>query len=328
MPHPIFVTGGNGFIGSRVVRHLTESGYHVRCLLRPTSLTHRIDAVEFEPIIGDIRDLAGLKKSMQGCQGVIHLASLSNWNDINSPLLHDVVVTGSRNVLKAAQHCGNLRTVFVSSIVTISGTKSPVRCDETNPFSLPPRKDYAYALAKRTVEEACLSAAQDGLPVVVVNPAEVYGPDDTDLITAGNLLDFVTSNPVLVPTGGTSIVHVDDVAAGIVAAFHHGRPAERYILGGDNLTVRALAALTLELWGQPRKIITVPNILLMWLAKAGQVWHLPLPFNPAVIPYATRYWFIDSRKAHRELGIHFRSARETLEPTLRWLQKNKTLKTH
>ena len=318
----IFVTGGNGFIGSRVVRHLIEQGYAVRCLLRTTSKTDRIDELEFERVMGDIRDLDSLESGMKGCDGVIHLASLSNWDDIHSPLMQEVVVGGSQNVLKAAQRAGNLRMVYVSSVLGINGSQEPVLQDENSVFTLTNRKDYSYAFAKYEVEQRCQEAVAGGLPVVIVNPTEVYGPDDRELITAGNLVDFAKSNPVLVPHGGTSVVHVDDVAAGIIAAFEKGRVGERYILGGDNLILKELAALTLELLGQDKKIITMPNIIISGLAKLGRALHLPLPFNPAVIPYAVRYWLMDNSKARHELGVDFRSARETLIPTLRWLQEN------
>ena len=317
----IFVTGGNGFIGSRVVSHLIEQGYAVRCLLRPTSKTERIDDLDVERMMGDIRDIASLERGMRGCDGVIHLASLSNWDDIHSPLMHEVVVGGSQNVLQAAQTCGNLRTVFVSSVVAINGTKEPHIQNENSPFELN-KQDYSYAFAKHEVEQRCPKAVREGLPVVIVNPAGVYGAHDTDLISAGDLVDFAKSNPILIPNGGINVVHVDDVAAGIIAAFSKGRPGERYILGGDNLTMRELAALIIELLGQKKKIITLPNIIIIWLAKLVQTLHLPLWFNPTIIPYVVRYWWMDNTKARSELGVNFRSAHETLAPTLHWLREN------
>jgi dihydroflavonol-4-reductase len=178
---------------------------------------------------------------------------------------------------------------------------------------------YVYARAKREAEVLCREAAADGLPVCIVNPGEVYGPHDTALVTAGNLVDFATSWPVLVCAGGTSVVHVDDVADGILAALERGAPGERYILGGDNLTIRQLAAMTLDLLGQRKPILQLPNGLIRALASAGPKLGIPLPFEPAVIPYATLYWFMDNRKARQELGVRFRSARDVLRPTLAWL---------
>lgn len=315
----IFVTGGNGFIGSVVVRRLAQQGHEVRCLLRKTSDTSRIDSVTYERVEGDVRDAASVSHGMRGCDGAIHLASLSNWNDIHSPMMHDVVIGGSRNVLDAAREHGGIRTVFVSSIIAINGTADAVVQDEAADCTLPLHK-LVYAQSKREVEAMCRAAARQGLPVTIVNPAEVYGPEDTSLITACNLIDFAKSSPVFVPSGGTSVVHVEDVADGIIAALEKGRPGERYVLGGENLTIKQLAELTLELLGQQKKIVLLPNGLLRGVAKVGGALRIPLPFNPAVIPYATLYWFMDNTKARQELGISFRSAREALAPTIEWLK--------
>lgn len=303
-----------------MVRKLIEQGYSVRCLLRPTSRTDRIDDLAFERCAGDVRDLSSLRRGLSGCNGLIHLAGLSNWKEIHSPAMRQIVVTGTQNALQAAQSEGGLPVVFVSSLTTINGASHPRLLNEDSHFNLKDKKAFVYTYAKCEAELLCQKAAWAGLPVVIVNPAEVYGPDDSGLVTAGNLVDFARSNPVFVSRGGTSVVHVDDVAAGIIAAFERGRPGQRYILGGDNLTVKELATTTLSLLGQTKRIIVVPNRVLLGLAWLGRNWHLPLPFNPAVIPYAVRFWFADNSRARRELGLNFRSARETLEPTLRWLQ--------
>jgi dihydroflavonol-4-reductase len=135
-------------------------------------------------------------------------------------------------------------------------------------------------------------------------------------------VDFSKSNPVLVCHGGTGIVHVADVAEGVVRALERGRPGERYILSGENLTVRQLAELTLELLGKRKRILLTPNWLLRLAARVGSWLRLPLPINPNVIPYATRYWFVDSARARTELGVQFRPARETLESVLDWLKSS------
>ncbi len=315
-PQKIFVTGGAGFIGSAVTRALTAAGFGVRCLVRATTDVSRIKDVPFERVEGDVRDAAAVARGFEGCAAAVHLASLSNWNDIDSPLMREVVEGGTRNVLEAARALGGKRVVFVSSASAINGSEDPKVFDESAPFELA-GKGLSYCEHKREAEKLCLSS---GVPVVIVNPTEVYGPGDTALITAGNLVDFAKSAPVLVCAGGTSVAHVDDVANGIVGALVRGRPGERYILGGENLTVRQLAELTLELLGKKSKIMALPNTVIRATAKTALTLRLPLPFNPRVIPYATRYWFMDSSKATRELGVTFRSARATLEPTLAWLR--------
>jgi dihydroflavonol-4-reductase len=316
----VLVVGGNGFIGSAVVRQLVGGGRRVRCLLRPHSRTERIDDLDVERLTGDVRDADSLRRAVEGCDGVVHLGGPSSWTDIDSPLMPEVVVSGTRNVLDAAARAGAPRVVYVSSATAVNGTETPVVHDEESPSTLALER-FAYAKAKREAEALCRRAAEGGLAVSIVNPTEVYGPRDTALITSGTLVDFARSAPALVCDGGTSVAHVEDVARGIIAALDRGRPGERYILGGENLSVRELARTTLELLGRPVKTISVPNRLLRAIARVGGALRLPLPFNPAVIPYATLYWFMSSAKAQRELGTHFRSAKETLADTLRGLRE-------
>jgi len=181
--------------------------------------------------------------------------------------------------------------------------------------------DLRYAHAKHRADIFAQSAYERGVSVVIVNPAEVYGPNDTALGTAGNLIDFASSKPVLVCRGGTSVVHVADVSAGIIAALNLGRAGQRYILGGENLTIRQLAELVLELVGRRTPIVTVPSGLARLVSRLAVRLPFRLPYNPHVVPYATRYWFVDNRKARRELGVTFRTARETIRSTLEWLKQ-------
>ncbi len=321
----VFVTGGHGFIGSAVVRRLVARGHAVRCLVRPGRDTARLRGVDWRRVEGDVRDAAAVRRGTDGCDAVIHLASVSSWAEIDSPLLQDVTVGGTRNVLAAAAALGRPRVVFVSSAVAINGSRTPQVFDETAAWTLRDR-GLAYADAKRAGEALCRDAAREGVPVVIVNPAEVYGPDDTSLITAGNLIDFWKSNPVFVCRGGTCVAHVEDVAEGVVLTLERGTPGERYILGGENLEVRALAALALDLFGLRRRVITLPNALIRCVARAGLRLGLPLPFNPRVIPYATRYWFVDATKARRELGATFRPAREAVAAAVEWLKRSGRLR--
>ena len=315
----VCVTGGNGFIGSVVVRRLIEAGNAVRCVLRKTSQTRRIDGLAFERFEGDVRDASSIRAAVAGCDGVVHLASPSSWNDINSPLLEQVVQSGTANVL-AASRDARARVVFCSSAAAINGSSAPVLFDESAQFTL---KDpgLRYAHSKHAAEGLCGKAVAEGQSVVIVNPGEVYGPNDTGLITAGNLVDLAKSNPVLVTHGGTGVVHVEDVALGIVRALERGRPGERYILAGQNLTIREIAELVLRLLGLERAIVVVPTSVIRAVARAAAALHIPLPINPSVIPYATRYWFVSNKKATEELGISFRGAEEVLRPTLEWLKE-------
>lgn len=317
----VFVTGGNGFIGSVVVHQLAAAGHQIVCLLRPTSDTSRLAGTDYERADGDVRDAESLRAGMAGAGAVIHLASLSSWDLIDSPEMKDVVLGGTRNVLEAARDLGNPRVVFVSSATAVGASARPEVLDETAPYNLAGERGLTYSNYKHQAEELCREAVAGGQDVVMVNPAEVYGPNDTAFITAGNLVDFARSNPVLVCHGGTSVAFVDDVALAIVRAMERGRAGERYILGGPNVTLEELARVTLTILARKARILVLPNPLIRAVTRVATGLRIKLPYNPRVIPYATRYWFVDSRKAQRELGVSFRSARETLEPTLAWLRE-------
>jgi len=319
-PVKVLVTGGNGFIGSVVVRMLLAEGHAVRCLLREASKTDRLEGLTYERAIGDVREASSLVAAADGCDAIIHLASLSAWDQIDSPLMDAVVEGGTKNVLAAAKQRPGTRVVFVSSVLAVNGSDKPREFDETARWTVPDGR-LKYSRCKRNAEAMCRMAATDGVPVIIVNPAEVYGPNDTALITACNLIDFAKSKPVLVCSGGTSVVYVDDVALAIVRAMEKGRSGERYILGGDNLTVTELATLSLELLGQRKRVVKIPNRVIKALTAIATMFKIPMPFNTHVIPYATKYWFMSNQKAKRELGVNFRSARDTLAPTLAWLKQ-------
>jgi dihydroflavonol-4-reductase len=315
----VFVTGGNGFIGSRVVRQLHAAGHTVRCLVRESSKTHRIDMVPFERHLGDVRDVDSLVAGMAGCEGVIHLASISSWEQIRSPIMRIVVVDGTRNVMEAAKRAGGVRTVFVSSCAAINGTKQPVMMNEETAFKLDTKK-YVYAGAKHEAEKICAEYAADGLPVMTVNPCEVYGPEDEELITASYLLDALKDWPVMSLHGGTAVAHVEDIAAGIIGALHKGRAGERYILGGENLHVREVMEKTLVAGGQKGKfILQMPNMVIKGLIKTLVTLRLPTPVIPDIVDYGTLFWFVDCSKARRELGYIHRSADETIQDVVDWL---------
>ncbi|HEV8449640.1 MAG TPA: NAD-dependent epimerase/dehydratase family protein [Gemmatimonadaceae bacterium] len=315
----VFVTGGNGFIGSAVVRELVARGHTPVCLLRKTSDTKRIDALSFERAEGDVRDLASVRAGMARCDGTAHLAAPGGWHADDAAGLEDVIVNGARNVLESAAEIPGHRVLLVSSTAAINASDGPTVFDERAEFAVKdPRLHYAHA--KHKAELVAREAFNRGVAVVIVNPAEVYGPGDTALGTSANLIDFAKAIPVLVCDGGTGVVHVDDVATGIVAALERGRPGERYILGGENITVRRMAELTLESTGRHVPIVPVPNGISRFVASAAIRLHVPVPFNPHVVPYATLYWFVDSSKARRELGVTFRDARATIASTIDWLR--------
>jgi dihydroflavonol-4-reductase len=315
----VFVTGGNGFIGSRVVRRLLADGHEVRCLLRPSSRTHRIEDLPFEQVVGDLGDAEALERGVAGCDGCIHLAGVSSWAEIASPEVEEVIVGGTRRLLGVVRDAPGLRFVYVSSAAAVNGSDGPSVFDEETAFGLD-GSGLRYALAKHEAEELVLAAERDGLHAVIVNPGETYGPDDDEWVTAGPIRDVLRSWPALAVRGGASVVHVDDVAAGIVAALERGRPGERYILGGDNLAVEEIVRTALAAAGTRKPVIVVPAAVLRAVVRLCGLLRLRPPVPPDLVGYACRYWFVDSSKAERELGYRARPAPETLASVVGWIR--------
>ena len=316
----VFVTGGNGFIGSRLVRRLVADGHEVRCLLRPTGRTHRIDDLDVERVPGDLADVDALRRGLDGSDGCVHLAGVSSWDEIASPEVEDVIVEGTRRLLDAAREVAGLRFVYVSSVAAVNGAETPQVFDETTPFGLD-GSGLRYALAKHAAEALVLAAARDGLHAVIVNPGETYGPDDDEWITAGPIRDTLRSWPALAVRGGASVVHVDDVAAGIAAALERGRPGERYILGGENLRIEQIVRTSLAAAGARKPVLVVPAAVLRAVVRLCGLLRLPPPVPPDLVGYACRYWFVDSGKAERELGYRARPAAETLASVVTWIRQ-------
>lgn len=314
------VTGATGFIGRCVVKQLVAEGRAVRCLVRPTSQVNRINDLPVEIAVGDLAEEKSLQEAMNGCRQVIHLAGISAWSELDSPKVVPTIVAGTQNVLSAAVSQKVARVVFVSSTAAMGPSRLPHPRTETAPFDEYSATGMIYVLAKREAERCCLDASEKGLQTIIVRPAEVYGPGDDDMITAGNLVDLINSKPVLICRGGTSIVHLHDAASGIIRAMDCGENRQIYSLGGENLHHHELARMLLDITGRSTTIITIPSAALKFGAKVASKMRIPFPISPGVVPYATRYWCIDNQKSRRDLGMSFRSARETLTDTVNWLK--------
>lgn len=200
----------------------------------------------------------------------------------------------------------------------MASSKGPQVFDETARFDLDGR--YIYSVAKHEAEALCARFVREGLPVVIVNPVEVYGAEDEDLITASYIRDTLTQWPAMAVSGGTSVAHVEDVAAGIVAALAKGTVGERYILGGENLTVRQIVDLTLQAAGEKKFVLQPPNWLIKSAVRLLAAARLPTPVMPDLLDYATRFWWMDSSKAMRDLDYSFRPARLAIADVVRWLR--------
>lgn len=324
----VLITGGNGFIGSRVVASLVSRGYPVRCLLRQNSHTHRIDGLKWERATGDVRDLPSILNAIRGCDAVIHAASLSSWADLDSPELDSVVLGGTLNILEAIRsQAAPPRLIYVGSAACLGGSSTPDRIlDESARFELNPTL-FRYAALKRQASDNCLLAWKTaGIPAIVVHPAETYGPGDDSHVTASTLIDFAKGPLTFVCPGGTSVVHVDDVAEAIVLALEKGTPGQSYFLGGQNLSIREMAKTAHRVLGRARPVLCIPTPFFRRLIAIMGI--LPGQWakqNRTKYRYANHFWFYSNTRACNELGATFRSAEATFRDTYNWLARNNTI---
>jgi dihydroflavonol-4-reductase len=323
----VFVTGGTGFVGSAVIRRLLVDGHTVRGLVRPTTNTRMLDGLPVERIHGDLGDAAALREGMAGCDWVFHVAALYaywgyTWDDF-----YQSNVVGTRRVLEAAGESGIQRIVHTSSIASLGIPGDGTPGDENSPVTL---KDMLsdYKRSKYLAEEVVGEFAGGGLPVVTVNPAAPVGVGDHKPTQTGKMiLDYLRGKmPAYVDTGLT-IVDVEDVAEGHLLAVEKGKIGERYILGGENLTLKQVLDLLAEVSDQPKVQMCIPRpVALAWAYVDTGLARLNPRHVPAATPDAVRVSskkeFFSSAKAMRELGYSYIPARQALHKAVEWYRAN------
>ena len=319
----VFVTGGTGFIGGAVVRQLLSAGHEVRALVRPGADTRQLDGLSAERIAGDLSQDNSLRMGMTGCEWVFHVAALYSywghrWDDFRQ-----TNVEGTRKVLEAARLAGVARVVYTSSIAVLGLHRDHTPATEDTPSTLADRIG-PYQRSKFLAEEVACKAAAQGLPVVIVNPTSPVGVGDRKPTPTGQIvLDYLWGRMFAYTDTGLNIVDVDDVAAGHLAAAERGRVGERYILGGENLTLKQVLDLLSQITGGASPRLRIPHaVALAWsfvdVALARLDPHRMPAATPEKVRLSRRYEFFDSSKAIRELGLPQTPVREGLTRAVEW----------
>jgi len=318
-----FVTGGTGFIGGAVVRRLLEAGHAVRALVRPGADTRQINGLPIEPVPGDLRERESLRKGMAGCGWVFHVGALySYWGHAWSEF-HEVNVEGTRRLLELCREEGVQRVVYTSSIAALGVHSDRTPATEETSATLADRIG-PYQRSKFLAQEVACQFARQGLPVVIVNPSSPVGIGDLKPTPTGQIIvDFLMGRIFGYVDTGLNIVDVEDVAAGHLLAAERGRVGERYILGGENLTLKQILDHLSAVSGRPPVRLRIPH----WVAQGWSYADVALAkLNPKRIPAATpdkvrlsrQYEFFSPEKAIRELGLPQTPAREALRKAVEW----------
>jgi dihydroflavonol-4-reductase len=323
----VLVTGAAGFVGSAVVRRLLERKHRVLAYLEPGASDANLEGIDVDRIEGDICDAVALRRAMEGCEGLVHLAAIYQVWMKDPSVLWRVNIEGTTAVLLAASRAGVRRIVHTSSIAAVGVRPDGEPSDETDAFNhFKIANDYL--LTKYASERIALRFAEAGAPIVVVNPGFVFGERDRGPTPTGRILVTLLQRKVpFVGPGGYNVVDVEDVAAGHVAALDRGRVGERYILGGHNVTYEEFFARAALVAGVPRPRRKVPSWMVEGLglvseAISDHVTHRhPLAPHKAM-QYASLTTFFDSSKARRELEMPCTPLEETIEKAVRWFREN------
>ncbi len=320
------VTGATGFVGSVVARLLLEKGESVRVLARPNSNRRNLENLEVEVVEGDLNEPASLKKAVKSCNALYHVAADYRLWIPKPDEIYNTNVKGSHSLLLAAADAGVERMVYTSSVATLGINPDGTPSNENTPVSLEKMIGHykrSKFLAEQTVQELI---DKEGLPIVIVNPSTPIGPGDIKPTPTGRMiLDAVNGKtPAYVDTG-LNLVHVEDVAKGHLQAFEKGQIGQRYILGGEDKSLKEILTTIAELTDQKPPKIKLPHSVVMPIAYISEAWaKLTNGSEPRAtvdgVRMSRKKMYFSSDKAKRELGYQHRSADKAIKDAVEWFK--------
>ena len=321
----ILVTGAAGFLGSHLTRQLVARGADVRVLLRPSSNNRAIADLPLEYMTGDLRDVASLDRAMAGVQRVFHVAADYRLWSKRSQDIYDSNVGGTKNLLDAAKRAGVEQFVYTSTVATIAVDR-PEHPNEFTDARLEEMVGH-YKRSKWLAEKEVLQAAQHGFPAIVAMPTTPVGPWDWKPTPTGKIiLDFLNGKmPGYVETG-LNFVGAEECAAGHILVAEKGITGERYLLGGENLTLKAMLDMLAEMTGLPAPTLKIPHGVALGVAYAETAFSRLIGREPQIpvegVKIAQHMMFVDASRAVRELGFQAGSVSAALERAVRWYEAN------
>jgi dihydroflavonol-4-reductase len=319
------VTGASGFLGSHVARQLVARGDDVRVLMRASSTNRAIADLSLEYVTGDLRDSVSLDRAMKGAKRVFHVAADYRLWAERSKDIYDSNVGGTKNLLAAAKRAGVEQLIYTSTVATIAVDR-PQLPNESTDAKLEEMVGH-YKRSKWLAEKEVLSAAKNGLPVIVAMPTTPVGPWDWKPTPTGKIiLDFLNGKmPGYVETG-LNFVGVEECAVGHLLVAEKGKVGERYLLGGENLTLKAMLDALSRITGLAAPRLKIPHGLALGVAYASTAFSRLIGREPGIpvegAKIARHMMFVDCSRAKRELGFQPGPVAAALDRAVRWYEAN------
>ena len=321
------ITGASGFVGSAVLRKLIDAGDEVRAMVRPNSDRRNLADLDLELIEGDLGDAVSLKRAVTGCNKLYHVAADYRLWIPNPDYMYHINVAGTGNLIRFAAEAGAEKIIYTSSVAALGLTPDGSPANEKTPV-IPEKIVGHYKRSKYLAEQEVLKLfADEKVPVIIVNPSTPVGPRDIKPTPTGRIIVDTLNRkmPAYVDTG-LNLVHVDDVAAGHLLACENGSFGEKYILGGEDMTLKAILEEICEIANLTPPKIRIPHNAVLpfaWLAErwAGISGREPRATVDGVL-MAKKKMYFSSDKARKEIGYSSRPAREGLADAIQWFQEN------
>jgi len=323
----VFLTGATGFVGSHVARVYAEAGAQLRVLTRSTSNVAALDGLDAEVVVGDLRDAGSLRSAIEGCEAVVHVAADYRLWVRDPKSMYAANVDGTRELLRLAREAGVRRVVYTSSVATMGFKKDGTIVNEDTPVSVADMIGH-YKRSKFLGEQEAILAARAGQEVMILNPTTPIGSADRKPTPTGQIIvDFLNRKfPAYVDTG-LNLVDVGEVARMHRVALERGQPGERYILGGENLTLKQILDRMSSITGLPSPTMKVPHAVAMAFAFfdeniTGRLRGKEPRATVEAVRMGKKMMFAASAKAERELGFKVVPVYAALRTAIEWFVAN------
>jgi dihydroflavonol-4-reductase len=321
----VFLTGATGFVGSHVARAFAAQGARLHLLVRSTSRLDNLEGLSAETVIGDLRQPDSFRSALSYCEVLVHVAADYRLWVRDPQAMYAANVDGTRNLLALAREVGVRRVVYTSSVATMGFREDGTIVDENTPVSLDDMIGH-YKRSKYLAEQEAIAATRDGQQVIVLNPTTPIGANDIKPTPTGQIIvDFLNRKfPAYVDTG-LNLVDVGEVARMHVTALERGEPGERYILGGENLSLKQILDKMSAITGIPSPTIEVPHAVAMAFAffdemVTGRLRGKEPRATVEAVRMGKKKMFASSAKAERELGFRIVPVYAALRAAIDWFR--------